>query len=127
MMTSDGFLELRNISKRFHGIQALKAVDFGLLLGEVHCIVGENGSGKSTLIKIISGVYTAEPGGEIVIDGVPQPSITPAGSMKLGIQVIYQDHSLFPNLSVAENIAIRHNIGPGHSLVNWKGDRKSVV
>jgi len=126
MMTSDSFLELRNISKRFHGVQALKAVDFGLLPGEVHCIVGENGSGKSTLIKIISGVYTAEPGGEIVIDGVPRPSITPAGSMKLGIQVIYQDHSLFPNLSVAENIAIRHHIGPGHSLVNWKGIRNKA-
>lgn len=114
------FLELRNISKRFHGVQALKAVDFSLLPGEVHCIVGENGSGKSTLIKIISGVYTAEPGGEIIIDGVSQPRITPAGSIKLGIQVIYQDHSLFPNLSVAENIAISHHLQPGRSLVSWK-------
>ena len=119
-MDRDDFLELRNISKRFHGVQALSHVDFTLHRGEVHCIVGENGSGKSTLIKIISGVYTPEPGGEILIDSVRQSEMTPARSTHLGIQVIYQDLSLFPNLSVAENIAIRQHLEPGRPLVNRK-------
>jgi simple sugar transport system ATP-binding protein len=125
-MNRGSFLELRSISKRFHGVQALANVDFNLLSGEVHCIVGENGSGKSTLIKIISGVYTPEPGGKIIIDGIPHSHITPADSIKLGIQVIYQDHSLFPNLSVAENIAISHHLEPGISLVNWKRIRSKA-
>jgi simple sugar transport system ATP-binding protein len=114
------FLELRDISKRFHGVQALSRVDFALRRGEVHCVVGENGSGKSTLIKIISGVYTPEPGGEILIDGVLQSEMTPARSTHLGIQVIYQDLALFPNLSVAENIAIRSHLKPGRPLVSRK-------
>jgi simple sugar transport system ATP-binding protein len=118
LINRDNFLELRNISKRFHGVQALSHVDFTLRRGEVHCIVGENGSGKSTLVKIISGVYTPEPGGEILIDAVPQSEMTPARSTHLGIQVIYQDLSLFPNLSVAENIAIRHHLEPRRPLVN---------
>lgn len=119
-MNQDSFLELRNISKRFHGVQALNHVDFALQAGEVHCIVGENGSGKSTLIKIISGVYIPEPGGEIFIDGVLQREMTPGRSTHLGIQVIYQDLSLFPNLTVAENIAIRHHLEPGRLLANQK-------
>jgi simple sugar transport system ATP-binding protein len=119
-MNRDTLLELRNISKRFHGVQALSHVDFALRAGEVHCIVGENGSGKSTLIKIVSGVYTLEPGGEIFIDGALQPEMTPGRSTHLGIQVIYQDLSLFPNLTVAENIAIRHHLEPGRLLVNRK-------
>jgi simple sugar transport system ATP-binding protein len=119
-MNRNSLLELRNISKRFHGVQALSHVDFALQAGEVHCIVGENGSGKSTLIKIISGVYTPEPGGEIFIDGLLQPEMTPGRSTHLGIQVIYQDLSLFPNLTVAENIAIRHHLEPGRLLANRK-------
>jgi len=125
-MNRDTFLELRNISKRFDGVQALKKVDFSLRVGEVHCLVGENGSGKSTLIKIISGVYTPESGGEIAIDGVPQPHLTPAGSIQLGIQVIYQDQSLFPNLTVAENIGISQHLEPGRRLVNWKRIRETA-
>jgi simple sugar transport system ATP-binding protein len=119
-MNRNSLLELRDISKRFHGVQALSHVDFALQAGEVHCIVGENGSGKSTLIKIISGVYTPEPGGEIFIDGLLQPEMTPGRSTHLGIQVIYQDLSLFPNLTVAENIAIRHHLEPGRLLANRK-------
>ncbi|UCE51023.1 MAG: sugar ABC transporter ATP-binding protein [Desulfobacterales bacterium] len=125
-MNGDNFLELRNISKRFHGVQALKDVDFELRRGEIQCIVGENGSGKSTLIKIISGVYTPEPGGTITIDGVSQSDITPAKSTHLGIQVIYQDHSLFPNLTVAENIGIHQHLETGRQFVNWKKLRQTA-
>ena len=105
------FLELINISKRFGGVVALRDVDLTLAAGEVHCLVGENGSGKSTLIKIISGVQPPEPGGRIVIGGVEHPALTPVESTRCGIQVIYQDLSLFPNLSVAENIAVARHLG----------------
>ena len=73
----------------------------------MHCLVGENGSGKSTLIKIISGVEAPEPGGRIVISGREYPKLNPVYSTHCGIQVIYQDLSLFPNLTVVENIAMR--------------------
>ncbi|BBK33162.1 monosaccharide ABC transporter ATP-binding protein (CUT2 family) [Stella humosa] len=100
------FLELRGITKRFGGVRALDAVDLEIASGEVHGLVGQNGCGKSTLIKIIAGVEAPEAGGTITLDGQTRARLTPAESRRLGIQVIYQDLSLFPNLSVAENIAI---------------------
>lgn len=115
-MTS--FLELKNISKIFGGVHALRDVDFAVETGEVHCLVGENGSGKSTLIKIISGVQPPERGGRILIEGSACEKLSPSDSTRLGIQVIYQDLSLFPNLSVAENIAIGRHLGGVH-LVDW--------
>ena len=112
------FLELRGISKQFGGVRALNAIDLDVAVGEVHCLAGENGSGKSTLIKIISGVQPPEPGGRILIDGQECHGLTPTESIRRGIQVIYQDLSLFPNLTVAENIAIEqhHGLHP----VRWK-------
>ena len=112
------FLELTNISKRFGGVQALADVSLTLEAGEVHCLVGENGSGKSTLIKIISGVQAPESGGHIVIEGREYAHLTPVESTRCGIQVIYQDLSLFPNLTVAENIAVGQHLGGFHG-VNW--------
>jgi simple sugar transport system ATP-binding protein len=120
------FLELSNISKRFGGVRALDGVDFTLAAGEVHCLVGENGSGKSTLIKIISGVQPPEAGGRIVIAGTEHSHLSPVDSTHLGIQVIYQDLSLFPNLSVAENIAIGHHLGMVRP-VNWKKIRNVAL
>jgi simple sugar transport system ATP-binding protein len=111
-------LLLSNISKTFGGVQALQNVSLALSDGEVHCLVGENGSGKSTLIKIISGVLEPAPGGQIVIDGRTYHHLNPALSTQCGIQVIYQDLSLFPNLTVAENIAVAQHRGAPH-LVNW--------
>ncbi|MBE7213211.1 MAG: sugar ABC transporter ATP-binding protein, partial [Gluconacetobacter diazotrophicus] len=104
---------MRHISKRFGGVLALDDIHFDVAPGEVHCLAGENGSGKSTLIKIISGVQPPESGGIITVDGTDHASLTPAESIRRGIQVIYQDLSLFPNLSVAENIAIEHQRGIG--------------
>ncbi|RVD47038.1 ATP-binding cassette domain-containing protein, partial [Mesorhizobium sp. M7A.F.Ca.ET.027.03.2.1] len=81
-------------------------------------LVGENGSGKSTLIKIIAGVQAPDPGGRIVLEGREHSRLDPIHSTKSGIQVIYQDLSLFPNLSVAENIAIGSHMGLPR-LANW--------
>ncbi len=108
------FLELTGISKRFGGVIALSDVDLKLEAGEVHCLAGENGSGKSTLIKIISGVQPPDPGGRIAIVGRDYPHLTPSLSTRLGIQVIYQDLSLFPHLSVAENIGFAQHLGGLH-------------
>lgn len=113
---------MSGISKRFGGVHALRDVDLTLEVGEVHCLVGENGSGKSTLIKIISGVEAPEPGGRIAISGREYPKLNPVYSTHCGIQVIYQDLSLFPNLTVAENIAMAHHLGGVHS-VNWASMR----
>jgi simple sugar transport system ATP-binding protein len=119
------FLELAHISKRFGGVHALQDVDLVLERGEVHCLVGENGSGKSTLIKIISGVQPPEPGGRIVIAGNEFPHLNPVESTRAGIQVIYQDLSLFPNLTVAENIAIGRHLG-GLRPVDWSDIRATA-
>src|SRR5882762_7019203 len=99
-------LRLTRVSKHFAGVTALDEVDWEVMPGEVHCLVGENGCGKSTLIKIVSGVYQPDPGSRIEIDGQEIAQGTPAQAKMRGIQVIFQDLSLFPNLSVAENIAI---------------------
>lgn len=99
------FLALRGISKLYGGIAALDGLDFDVAVGEVHCLLGENGSGKSTLVKIISGVEQPEAGGEIAISGRAVGRLTSHRAAGHGIQVIYQDFSLFPNLTVAENIA----------------------
>lgn len=119
------FLELRAISKKFGGVHALREVDVTIDAGKVHCLVGENGSGKSTLIKIISGVTAPESGGKIVVEGREFDRLTPAESTRLGIQVIYQDLSLFPNLTVAENIGVGRHLGPVH-LVDWRRVRETA-
>ncbi|WP_152044788.1 sugar ABC transporter ATP-binding protein [Aureimonas psammosilenae] len=99
------FLKLTNLSKRFGGVRALENIDWDVRPGEVHCLVGENGCGKSTLIKTVAGVHPPSEG-TIEIEGVDVLPLTPAKAKALGIQVIFQDLSLFPNLSVAENIAV---------------------
>lgn len=98
-------LTIEGVSKRFGGVRALDNVDFSVTAGAVHCLVGENGSGKSTLIKIVSGVYKPDHG-SITIAGIRHRSLRPREAIRDGIQVIYQDLSVFPNLTVAENIAL---------------------
>jgi simple sugar transport system ATP-binding protein len=111
-------LLLKNIYKSFEGVHALQGVDFSIYPGEIHCLVGENGSGKSTLIKIISGVYQPD-SGEITVENDKMDHIGSAESIAKGIQVIYQDLSLFPNLTVAENIAISELKEEGKLIINW--------
>lgn len=112
-------LRVANITKRFGGVTALEDVSLEVHEGEVLCLVGENGSGKSTLIKIISGVYAADEG-DLYINGHHYTRLTPLQSMREGVQVIYQDFSLFPNLTVAENIAVNEMLSTGKLLVDWR-------
>src|SRR3954465_15819422 len=117
-------LELRNVSKVFGGVRALQNVSFDVAPGEVLCLAGENGCGKSTLIKIISGVYRPEPGAEMLFDGKPMEGLTPGMARSLGIQVIWQDLALFPEMTVAENIAFERNLGGRPRLVDYGAMRK---
>lgn len=118
------FLSMKNVSKRYTGVQALDSVDFEIESGEIHCLVGENGSGKSTLIKIISGVEQPDDGALIEIDGQIQHHHQSIDSIRKGIEVIYQDLSLFPNLPVAENIALAQTIAADSRIINWRNVRR---
>ena len=97
-------LEMRGISKTFPGVKALDDVQLRAWGGEVLALMGENGAGKSTLMKVLSGAYRADPGGEILIDGKPIEVTDPLSAKAQGISIIYQELSLAPNLTVAENI-----------------------
>ena len=97
-------LSMRGISKTFPGVKALNGVTLDAWGGEVLALMGENGAGKSTLMKILSGAYQADPGGELLIDGVPVRVTDPIAAKAHGISIIYQELALAPNLTVAENI-----------------------
>jgi simple sugar transport system ATP-binding protein len=119
-------LAVRNISKRFGGVQALSNVSLEVRAGDVHCLVGENGCGKSTLIKVISGVEAPD-SGEVEINGTVHTKMRPRDAILAGVQVIYQDFSLFPNLSVAENIALTALIARGSTFVDPKDVRRRAL
>ncbi len=117
-MNENVVLEMRNIHKSFPGVRALQAVDFTLRKGEIHALMGENGAGKSTLIKVLTGVYGKDEG-EIFLDD-REGTVTihsPQDAQKLGISTVYQEITLCPNLSVAENMFIGRTKGIGQ---NWK-------
>lgn len=101
----DYILNCKGISKSFGGVHALKNVDLRVQRGEVHCLAGENGCGKSTIIKAISG-FQPQDSGTIEFNGTVYNALSPVVSIDLGIQVIYQDLSVFPNLTVQENLAV---------------------
>lgn len=115
-------LEMHGISKRFGATIALEAVNFSVLPGEVHALVGENGAGKSTLMKILSGAYTPDEG-EILLDGVMYRPRNPLDGRLKGVSMIYQELSLAPHLSVEENILL--GMEPRkYGIVRWKEVRK---
>ena len=117
-MEENVILTMRGICKEFPGVKALSNVDFTLRAGEVHALMGENGAGKSTLVKCLTGVYIKDKG-EIRIAGIDKPvSIkSPQDAQNLGISTVYQEITLCPNLTVAENIYI----GRGkYKFINWK-------
>ena len=116
-------LKAEHISISFGNVHALKDVSLAIKPGEIHCLAGENGRGKSTIIKIISGVYQRD-SGTIEFDGKTISKITPIDAINLGIQVIYQDFSLFSNLSVAENLALNTEVASGNKFVKWKNVNK---
>ncbi|MFP4409558.1 MAG: sugar ABC transporter ATP-binding protein [Spirochaetaceae bacterium] len=112
-------LRATDVSKAFAAVQALKDVSFSIEPAEIHALAGENGSGKSTLIKIISGVHTPD-SGQIEIEGTSFDRLTPIESINHGIQVIYQDFSVFPNLTVMENLAVNSELAEHKFFVNRK-------
>lgn len=112
-------IEARNIVKSFPGVQALKGVSFDLYPGEIHGLVGENGAGKSTFIKILSGFLRPD-GGEILIHDQKFHYLTPHLAQSLGIQTIYQENILVPQISVAENIFVGREIASSFGIVNHR-------
>lgn len=116
-------LEVKGINKSFTGHRVLHNIDLKIYPGEVLCLAGENGCGKSTLIKIVSGVYEPD-SGSVSLNGVLFPKLNPVISIKQGVQVIYQDFSVFPNLSVAENIALGMQLVEGNKRMHWNEARK---
>lgn len=117
-MRENAVLEMRGIVKTFPGVRALQDVDFTLCEGEIHALMGENGAGKSTLIKVLTGVYEKD-GGTINLKGLNKPAVirSPQDAQRLGISTVYQEITLCPNLSVAENMYIGRSKGVG---LNWK-------
>jgi simple sugar transport system ATP-binding protein len=113
------FITTYHISKHFEGVQALEDVSIMIHKGEIRCLAGENGSGKSTFIKILAGVHKPDIG-EIIINGRPVSHLSPRASMRYGIQVIYQDFSLFPNLTIAENLAFNTLLERNRKIINWR-------
>lgn len=111
-------LRAANIKKWFGGVRALNGVSLDVYPGEVHALVGENGAGKSTLIKTFAGAIAPD-AGEIFVDGRNTSLLTPAKSRHFGIAVIYQQPALFPDLTVAENIAMARESGHLWRRVDW--------
>ena len=109
---------MRGICKYFPGVRALYKVDFTLCEGEIHALMGENGAGKSTLIKVLTGVYEKDEG-ETFLKGLDKPAVihSPQDAQNLGISTVYQEITLCPNLTVAENMYIGRTKGMGQ---NWK-------
>jgi rhamnose transport system ATP-binding protein len=116
-------LELSGISKAFAGVRALQGVSFDLRAGEVHAIVGENGAGKSTLIKVITGAHAPDEGTMTVL-GQSVDRNDPVISRSLGIAAIYQQPALFPDLTVAENVALGLEPPGPWRVVNWRERRE---
>lgn len=106
-MKKEPIVVLEKITKSFFGNNALTDVDFNLQEMEIHCICGENGAGKSTLIKLLSGALSPD-SGKMVINGKNYKALSPQQSQALGIQVIYQESFLLPNMDIAENIFVGH-------------------
>ena len=120
---SENILCVKNIKKSFGGVHALKGVDLTIKKGETHCLAGENGCGKSTIIKVISGFYKPDEG-TIEIDGKEYTNMSTADAIAAGIQVIYQDFSIFPNLTVMENLAFNQVLAEKKKFVNKREFRK---
>ncbi len=123
----DAVLTMRGIYKSFPGVLALQNVNFTLCEGEIHALMGENGAGKSTLIKTLTGVY-AKDAGEVCIKGMDKPVHikSPQDAQKLGISTVYQEITLCPNLTVAENLFIGRT---NDLIINWKenNNRAEVI
>ena len=122
-MNNDIILSMRGISKTFPGVRALHNVDFTLRKGEIHALMGENGAGKSTLIKVLTGVFPKD-SGQINIANKEITVKSPQEAQKLGISTVYQEITLCPNLTVAENMFIGRG---NYRFVNWHSIEKRAT
>lgn len=121
MSESNCILEFRGITKTFPGVKALDDVSFQVRRGEIHALLGANGAGKSTLIKILAGMYGRD-GGEILMNGSPVSIRSPRDAQRLGISVVFQELTVFPDLNVLENIFVNREMLRG-GLCDWSGMR----
>jgi rhamnose transport system ATP-binding protein len=115
-------LEAKRIEKRYGGVRALRRVSFDLRVGEIHALVGENGAGKSTLIRVLTGAVQPD-AGTVSLDGAVIQDNSPHRSRELGVAAIYQQPAIFPDLTVAENIALVNESGGMARRVNWAARR----
>ncbi|GGG85102.1 sugar ABC transporter ATP-binding protein [Salipiger pallidus] len=120
------FLETRDLHKRYGGVHALKGVSLHIERGQFYHLLGENGCGKSTLIKIISGAQPAT-SGQVLIEGRDMTGLDPIQALDAGIETVYQDLSLLPNLTVAENIGLSEQLVEGHGGLFRRLDRERVT
>ena len=118
-------LEMRGITKQFQGVRALAGVDFRLLPGEVHALMGQNGAGKSTLVKVLTGVHRAD-AGQLLLDGREIAPQSPLDAQRLGIRTVYQEVNLCTNLSVAENIFLG-SAGTSNFAIRWRDMRRKAA
>src|ERR1043166_1773131 len=125
-MTNPILLRARNIDKSYAGVHALRNASLELRAGEVHALIGENGAGKSTLIKIITGAVESD-AGTLLLHGEPITQNSPRLAKQLGIAAIYQQPALFPELSVAENIAIGLEESSVFSRVDWRARKQRAT
>jgi ribose transport system ATP-binding protein len=122
---SEALISVRALDKRFPGVHALKAMDFDLVRGELHCIVGENGAGKSTFIKLLSGALRPD-SGEITVQGVRYHEITPHLARTLGINTIYQENILASNMTVAENVFLGREKTLGGVFIEYARSKREA-
>ncbi|MBV9702107.1 MAG: sugar ABC transporter ATP-binding protein, partial [Methylobacteriaceae bacterium] len=115
---TEPLLRMSGIGKRFPGVQALDDVNFEVAPGEIHALLGENGAGKSTLLKILSGAQQPD-AGTVTFAGNPVTLSTPHDAQQLGIVTIYQEFTLAPNMTIAENVFIGREPGRG-PFVDWR-------
>src|SRR5882724_3179894 len=115
---TEPLLRVTSIGKRFPGVQALDNVGLEVLPGEIHALLGENGAGKSTLVKILSGAEHPD-SGTIEFDGQKVIMASPHDAQRRGVVTIYQEFTLAPNMTIAENVFIGREPGPG-VFVNWR-------
>jgi len=121
------FLEMHGISKTFPGVKALNHVDLMLRRGEVHVLAGENGAGKSTLMKVMTGVYRADPGGVIRVEGQEVTIRDPVHARSLGISIIYQELAVVNNMTVAENIYLAREPLGASGLIDTRKMRADAL
>ena len=124
-MEENVVLSMRGIYKEFPGVKALQNVDFTLRKGEIHALMGENGAGKSTLVKVLTGVYEKD-AGEINVAGIDGPALirSPQDAQNMGIATVYQEITLCPNLTVAENMYIGRG---NYKFVNRRAQEKTAA